>query len=151
REETTAPPAAVQEKKGGSSFLLWLLILALTGVAAKLVYDYFNAKPPPIATSEDAYVAPTASSSSQVIAPSIDATMIVDAQPPIDAAMEAATDAEIADAEGTDATLDASNGDADVADVHGVTPLTIDAGTHATPTRHDAGTHHQNHHHVHRK
>ena len=148
REETTAPPAAVQEEKSTSSFLLWLLIIALTGVAAKLVYDYFNSKPEaPIATHEDAYVAPTASSSSTITAPT---SPIAEASSPIDAAMEAASDAEIADAEGTDATVDASMSDADVADVHGVTPLAIDAGTHATPTRHDAGTHHGNHHHTHR-
>ena len=150
REETTAPPAAVQEQKSGSSFVLWLLILALTGVAAKLVYDYFNAKPPPVATSEDAYVAPTASSSSTAMTPTIEASSPMEAASPIDAAMDAPSDAESADAEGTDATLDAAISDADVADVHGVTPLAIDAGTHATPTRHDAGTHHQNHHHTHR-
>jgi serine/threonine-protein kinase len=150
REETTAPPAAVQEEKGGSSFLLWLVILALTGVAAKLVYDYFNAKPPAVVTSEDAYVAPTASSTT-MIAPPMDATAaIVEASAPIDAAMDAPIDADSADAEGTDATVDASLGDADVADVHGVTPLAIDGGTHATPPRHDAGTHHGNHHHTHR-
>jgi serine/threonine-protein kinase len=152
REETTAPPAAVQEEKGSSSFLLWVLILALTGVAAKLVYDYFNAKPEtPVATQEDAYVAPTASSSATTNAIAIDATPAMEASSPIDAAMEAASDAaETADAEGNDATGDAAIGDADVADVHGVTPLAIDGGTHATPPRHDAGTHHGNHHHTHR-
>ncbi len=146
REETTAPPAAVQEEKS-SSFFLWLLILVLTGVAAKLVYDYFDAKPPAIATHEDAYVAPTASSSTTTNA--IDAAPIVEASAPTDAAIDATIDAE-AD-EGTDATGDASIGDADVADVHGVTPLATDGGTHATPSRHDAGTHHQIHHHIHRK
>jgi len=151
REETTAPPAQVQEEKGGSSFLLWLLIIVLTGVAAKLVYDYFNAKPPAIVTSEDAYVAPTASSSSTIVPP-IDATaLVIEASSPIDAAMDAPMDAESADAEGTDATVDAAISDADVADVHGVTPLAIDAGTHATPTRHDAGTRHGNHHRTHRR
>jgi serine/threonine-protein kinase len=150
REETTAPPAAVEESKGSSSLLLWLIILALTGVAAKLVYDYFNAKPPAVATPEDAYVAPTAASSSTMIAEAIDATPIVEASAPIDAAMDAPIDAESPDGEGNDATQDASIGDADVADVHGVTPLAIDGGTHATPPRHDAGTHHGNHHHTHR-
>jgi len=150
REETTAPPAVVQEEKSSSSLLLWLFIVVLTGVAAKLVYDYFNAKPPAIATHEDAYVAPTASSSSTTTSTTTIDASIDAAETPILAADDAASDAEIADAEGTDATVDASITDADVADVHGVTPLAIDAGTHATPTRHDAGTHHGKHHRTHR-
>ncbi|HEY2368161.1 MAG TPA: serine/threonine-protein kinase, partial [Polyangiaceae bacterium] len=143
-DETTAPPAAVQGEKGGSSLFLWLLILVLTGVAAKLVYDYFNAKPPAIATHEDAYVAPTASSSSVAI--TIDATPAVDAAAaPIDAALDAPS-AEDAD-EGTNATADASTSDADVPDVRGITPLATDGGTHPAP-RHDGGAHHP-HHHIH--
>lgn len=153
REETTAPPAAVQEEKGSSSLLLWLLILALTGVAAKLVYDYFNAKPEtPIATHEDAYVAPTSSSSSSSSVTAIEPVdaRAIEASMPIDATIDVASDAESTDAEGTDATQNISIGDADVADVHGVTPLAVDGGMHATPPRHDAGTHHGNHHHTHR-
>ena len=144
RDETTEIP---EPPKHGSSWFIWLVILVLTGVAAKLVYDYFNAKPPiVVVNSEDALVAPTASSSSVIAIP-----------PPIDAAVEvplvvdASIDVEIADAESVDATVDASAADADVADVHGVTPLVTDAGTHATHERHDAGTHHNNHHHTHRR
>jgi serine/threonine protein kinase len=147
REETTAIPPP-EPPKSGSSFLVWLLILVLTGVAAKLVYDYFNAKPESVATPGDAFVAPQASSTTS-IAPT--ASAMIEAASPIDAAIDAPRDAEVADVEGTDATLDASISDADVADVHGVTPLAIDSGTHATHERHDAGTHHNNHHHPHRR
>ena len=148
REETTAPPP--EPPKSGSSFFLWLVILVLTGVAAKLVYDYFNAKPPVVATPEDAFVAEAAASSASANA-IVDATPAIEASSPIDAAMEAESDAETADDSSMDATPDAAIGDADVADVHAVTPVLVDGGTHATPTRHDAGTHHGNHHHTHRK
>ncbi len=154
-KKRAAPPVApppepvehVEPKKTSASFFLWLAIIVLTAVAAKLVYQAFGPQPPAPVGSADAQSAtqtpPIASSNATVETPLVDATL-VDAPTDV-AALDAAVDAEPADAESTDATTDASIAplsDADVTDGRAFTLTIPDAGAHVAPQRHDAGTHH---------
>ena len=141
--ESEPPPPPPQRR---SSFVLWLLIAALTVVAAKLVYDSFAHKPLSLGfDAESPLQIPSIASSAPVIEapPVVDAAMQTAAE--LDATADAPWDAESIDAE-SDATTDAAITDAGVTDAHSTPTTTADAGAHPTP-HHDAGTHRPIRHH----